>query len=76
MRRGETVKAVIVLRAGAALEVDALQDWCRERMAAYKVPAVIAFAEGLPKSPTGKVLWRVLQEQEHSAPAASTRQVS
>ncbi|EDP65766.1 AMP-dependent synthetase and ligase [alpha proteobacterium BAL199] len=76
VRRGETVKAVIVLRAGAALEVDALQDWCRERMAAYKVPAVIAFAEGLPKSPTGKVLWRVLQEQEHSAPAASTRQVS
>ena len=45
-------------------------------MAAYKVPAVIAFAEGLPKSPTGKVLLRVLQEQEHSAPAASTRQVS
>jgi len=66
-RRGETVKAVIVPRAGARPNGEAIREWCRERMAAYKVPAVVAFADGLPKSPTGKVLWRVLQEQEPPA---------
>lgn len=63
-RRGETVKALIVLRAGAALDADALQNWCRERMAAYKVPRVVAFLGELPKSGAGKVLWRELQEAE------------
>lgn len=66
-KRGETVKAVIVPRFGAAPTVDAIRDWCRERMAAYKVPAVVEFADQLPKSPTGKVQWRVLQEQERQA---------
>ena len=39
-------------------------DWARERMAAYKVPRVIEFADTLPKSATGKVQWRALQETE------------
>jgi fatty-acyl-CoA synthase len=39
--------------------------WAREKMAAYKVPRVIEFAEHLPKSATGKVQWRSLQEAEN-----------
>lgn len=64
--RGETVKAVVVLRAehrGHAKEQDII-DWAREHMAAYKVPKIVEFAESLPKSGSGKVMWRVLQEKE------------
>ena len=65
-RRGETVKAYIVLAADHAGKVtDAeITDWCRERMSAYKCPERIEFVEELPRSPTGKVNWRALQEQE------------
>lgn len=65
--RGETVKAVIVPKDGALLTADDVQAWCRERMAAYKVPRVITFADSLPKSATGKILWRVLQDEERTA---------
>jgi fatty-acyl-CoA synthase len=69
--RGESVKAVVVLRAearGQAKEQD-LIDWAREHMAAYKVPKVVQFVDTLPKSGSGKVMWRVLQEQENAAAA-------
>ena len=63
--RGETVKAVVVRRAGFdALTAEDLRAWCREHMATYKVPAVVEFADSLPKSATGKVMWRALQERE------------
>ena len=64
--RGETVKAVVVLRDASKGKVTAadIVDWARERMAAYKVPRVIEFADTLPKSATGKVQWRALQETE------------
>ncbi len=65
--RGETVKAVIVLRAGASATAEELERWCRERMAAYKVPRRFTFVDALPKSPTGKVAWRLLQEKEKEA---------
>jgi len=64
--RGETVKAVIVLRAeakGQATEQD-IVDWAREHMAAYKVPRIVQFVDSLPKSGSGKVMWRLLQEAE------------
>jgi fatty-acyl-CoA synthase len=64
--RGETVKAVVVLRAearGRATEEDVIA-WAREHMAAYKVPRVVQFVDALPKSGSGKVMWRLLQEQE------------
>ena len=67
--RGETVKAVVVLRPearGQTREQD-IVDWARDHMAAYKAPRQVAFAESLPKSGAGKVLWRVLQEQERDA---------
>jgi fatty-acyl-CoA synthase len=64
--RGETVKAVIVLRAdakGKTTEQDII-DWARDNMAAYKVPKLVQFVDSLPKSGSGKVMWRVLQDQE------------
>ena len=67
--RGESVKAVVVLRAshqGQVSEQDII-DWCREHMAAYKVPRVVQFVASLPKSGTGKVMWRALQEAEAKA---------
>jgi fatty-acyl-CoA synthase len=64
--RGETVKAVVVLRAshrGQVSEQDILV-WCRENMAVYKAPRIVQFADALPKSGSGKVMWRTLQESE------------
>ncbi|ROT98228.1 long-chain fatty acid--CoA ligase [Marinobacter sp. R17] len=65
-KRGETVKACIVLTPEAedTTTVDDIVGWCREEMSAYKVPQLIEFVSELPKSPTGKVMWRALQEQE------------
>jgi len=65
--RGESVKAVVVLRQGQSATPQEIIDWCREHMAAYKVPRVVALAESLPKSGSGKVMWRLLQEQEQQA---------
>ncbi|TFV97075.1 long-chain fatty acid--CoA ligase [Oxalobacteraceae bacterium OM1] len=62
--RGETVKAVIVKRAGAEATAEDIMQWAHEKMAAYKVPKVVEFVEALPKSATGKVMWRALQEKE------------
>ena len=66
--RGETVKAVIVLKAEwrGKIEAQPIIDWCRENMAAYKVPRVIEFVDALPKSGAGKIMWRDLQERENA----------
>ena len=63
--RGETVKAVVVLRATHQDTTEQqIIDWCRENMAVYKVPRIVQFVAALPKSGSGKVMWRALQEQE------------
>jgi fatty-acyl-CoA synthase len=64
--RGETVKAVVVLRAEARGKTGAedIIAWAREHMAAYKVPKIVDFVDALPKSGSGKVMWRLLQDQE------------
>jgi len=64
-RRGETVKAVVVLKSQSQGKVRAedITAWARGHMAAYKVPRVVEFVEALPRSGTGKIQWRVLQEQ-------------
>jgi fatty-acyl-CoA synthase len=69
--RGETVKAVVVLRANAKGRTSAedIIDWAREHMAAYKVPRLVEFVDELPKSGTGKVMWRALQEREAASKA-------
>ena len=64
--RGESVKAVVVLRSthkGQVTEQE-IMDWCRDTMAVYKVPRVVEFIDALPKSGSGKVMWRALQEAE------------
>jgi fatty-acyl-CoA synthase len=67
--RGETVKAVIVLRTEArgTAQPEDIIAWAREHMAAYKVPRIVEFADALPKSGSGKVMWRLLQEQQAGA---------
>jgi fatty-acyl-CoA synthase len=65
--RGETVKAIVVRKSGQPpVSEQEIIDWAREKMAAYKVPRRVEFAQSLPKSGAGKVLWRVLQEQEQN----------
>ncbi|MGJ7565911.1 long-chain-fatty-acid--CoA ligase [Variovorax sp. GB1R11] len=65
--RGETVKAVVVLRNPQAgvREADII-EWSRNRMAAYKYPRLVEFVAELPKSPTGKIAWRQLQDAERA----------
>jgi fatty-acyl-CoA synthase len=63
--RGETVKAVVVLRKNFDTTEKEIVDWAREKMAAFKVPRVIEFVDALPKTATGKILWRELQEKEN-----------
>lgn len=66
--RGETVKAVVVLKSewrGRATAQE-ITDWCRGIMAAYKVPRIVEFVAALPKSGSGKIQWRELQERENA----------
>lgn len=63
-KRGEAVKLLLVLKPGTQASAEEIVLWCRERMAAYKVPQVVKFLDQLPKSGTGKILWRELQESE------------
>ena len=69
--RGESVKAVVVLREAArgTTSEQAVIDWCRENMAAYKCPRTVEFVTALPKSGSGKVMWRLLQEKEFATAA-------
>ena len=55
-RLGEVPWAFVVLRPGASLDVEALQQWCRDRMAAYKIPAGVTIVPELPRNELGKVL--------------------
>ena len=65
-RRGETVKALVVVHDShrGTLSAQELSDWCRANMASYKCPRDFAFVDALPRSSTGKVLWRDLQARE------------
>jgi fatty-acyl-CoA synthase len=71
--RGETVKAVVVLKSDAKGKVSDqdIIDWASKQMAAYKYPRIVEFADALPKSATGKVQWRALQERELSKQASA-----
>ena len=60
-RLGEEVKAFVVRRPGTEVTPDALIDWCRDQMAAFKYPRFIEFRDALPISPTGKILKRELK---------------
>jgi long-chain acyl-CoA synthetase len=74
---GEAIRAVVVLRPGAALTGDELIAWCRERLTAFKCPTSVAFTDVLPKGGTGKVQKNVLRDRfgvgRGSRPAAGLR---
>ncbi len=67
LHRGEVGKAFVVLKPGARATADELIAYCREHVAPFKVPATVVFRETLPKSMIGKVLRRVLAEEERAA---------
>ena len=59
--RGETIKAVISLKAGHTITAEEIKAFARERMAAYKYPRVVEIVEDLPKTTSGKIMRRLLQ---------------
>lgn len=63
-RRGEIVKSFVVLREGTKAEPESLRAFCRERLAAYKVPREVELRDALPKSTILKILRRQLVEEE------------
>ena len=59
---GEAVKAIIVLKEGAAASAEAIIDHCRGRIAAYKIPKSVDFIAELPRNPSGKILKKELRK--------------
>ncbi|VVD32749.1 protein of unknown function [Paraburkholderia dioscoreae] len=72
-KRGETVKALVVPAAAHAGTITAKEivDGAHEQMASYKAPRIVEFVESLPKSGSGKILWRKLQEEYAARTAGS-----
>lgn len=61
--RGETVKAFIVLKPGQTVTPEEIEGFCRQRLAAFKIPRLIEFRDSLPKTAVGKILRRILAEE-------------
>lgn len=59
--RGETVKAVLSLKPGMSATAEEIIEFCKARMAAYKYPRIVEFLPELPKTPTGKIMRRMLR---------------
>ena len=62
--RGETVKVFVVLKEGEFATEDEIIDFCKEKLAAYKSPKLVEFRTELPKSAVGKILRKVLRDEE------------
>lgn len=62
--RGETVKVFIVLKPGQTATEQEIIDFCRTKLAPYKVPKLVEFRDALPKSAVGKILRKILREEE------------
>jgi long-chain acyl-CoA synthetase len=71
--RGESVKAFVVRRSGASTTEEEVLAFCKERLAAYKAPKAVEFREELPKSAVGKLLRRVLVDQERAKTEATSQ---
>jgi acyl-CoA synthetase (AMP-forming)/AMP-acid ligase II len=59
---GEEVKAIVVLKPGAAADAQSIIDWTRDRLAGFKTPKTVAFVAALPRNASGKILRRELRE--------------
>jgi long-chain acyl-CoA synthetase len=68
--RGETVKAFVVKRSGATTTEEEILVFCKERLAPYKAPKAVEFRDDLPKSAVGKLLRRVLVDEERARTGA------
>ena len=68
-KRGETVKAFVILKPGQTATSEEMRAFCKENLAPYKVPSLVEFRSELPKSQIGKVLRRVLVEEEKAKQA-------
>jgi len=66
--RGETPKVYVVLKEGEAATEEEVLAYCRQNLAKYKVPTQVEFRQELPKTLVGKVLRRVLKEEEVKQP--------
>jgi long-chain acyl-CoA synthetase len=71
--RGEAVKAFVVKRSGAQATEEDVLAFCKERLAPYKTPKAIEFREELPKSAVGKLLRRVLADEERTKTEATSQ---
>ncbi|MDT7622022.1 MAG: long-chain acyl-CoA synthetase, partial [Pseudonocardiales bacterium] len=71
-RTGETVKAVLVPRPGAELTVEQVREHCATRLARFKIPTSVEFADRLPRSATGKIT-RVSLGAERTGPSEGAR---
>ena len=65
-KQGEQVKALVVLKEGEFVEAAEIIAWVREHMAVYKAPRSVEFFDELPKSNTGKIMWRKLQDDQNA----------
>ena len=70
--RGETVKAFVVRMQGSGVTEEEILAFCKERLAPYKAPKSVEFRDELPKSTVGKLLRRVLVDEERAKMASST----
>ena len=62
--RGETVKVFVVRKQGSSVTEADLTSYCKENLAPYKLPKILEFRDELPKSAVGKLLRRVLADEE------------
>jgi len=60
---GEAVKAIVVLKKDEGLTQEDLIEWCRDKLARFKTPKNVIFTDQIPRTPTGKILKRVLREK-------------
>ena len=62
-RWGEAVKAIVVRAPGDDVTPEEIIEFCRDRLAGYKCPKSVDFADTLPRNPSGKILKRELRTQ-------------
>jgi acyl-CoA synthetase (AMP-forming)/AMP-acid ligase II len=60
---GEVVKAIVVLKPETSLNQEEIIEWCSGKLARFKTPRIVIFAKEIPRTPTGKVLKRLLREK-------------
>jgi acyl-CoA synthetase (AMP-forming)/AMP-acid ligase II len=60
---GEAVKAIIVVKPGEKLSEEELIEWCQGKIGRFKIPKAVIFTDAIPRTPTGKILKRVLREK-------------